>query len=63
MLGFLGGSVVNNPPANAADASSIPGLEQFPGGGHGSRLQHGHSTPMDTVAWRAVVLGVTESQA
>ena len=27
MLGFPGSSVVNNPPANAGDVSSIPGVE------------------------------------
>ena len=26
-LGFLGGSVVKNPPANAGDTGLIPGLE------------------------------------
>ena len=26
---FLGGSVVKNPPANAGDTSSIPGLRRF----------------------------------
>ena len=25
-MGFLGGSVVKNPPANAGDLGSIPGL-------------------------------------
>ena len=29
-LGFPGGSVVKNPPANAEDAGSIPGLRRFP---------------------------------
>ena len=28
--------MVKNPPANAGDASSIPGLERFPGGGNGN---------------------------
>ena len=35
LLGFLGGSVVKNPPANAEDAGDmgqIPGLGGFPGG-------------------------------
>ena len=26
-MGFLGGSVIKNPPANAGDTSSIPGQE------------------------------------
>ena len=63
MLGFSGGSVVNHPPANAGDVSSIPGLERSLGGGNGSPLQHGHSTRIDTEAWRAAVLGVAKSRA
>ena len=38
VAGFLGSSVVKNPPANAADtgnAGSIPGSGRSPGGGHG----------------------------
>ena len=62
-LCFSGGSVVNHPPANAGDVSSIPGLERSLGGGNGSPLQHGHSTRIDTEAWRAAVLGVAKSQA
>ena len=30
-LGFLGGSAVKNPPANAGDMSSIPGWGRSPG--------------------------------
>ena len=37
-LGFPGGSVVKNPPANAGDMSSIPGSERSPGGGNGNPL-------------------------
>ena len=37
---FLGGSVVNNPPANAGDASLIPGLGRSPGEGNGNPLQY-----------------------
>ena len=35
-----GGSVVKNPPANAGDSGSIPGLVRSPGGGHGNPLQY-----------------------
>ena len=35
---FPGGSAVKNPPANAGDAASIPGLERFPGEGSGNPL-------------------------
>ena len=33
-LGFPGGSVVMNPPANAGDVDSIPRLGRAPGGGN-----------------------------
>ena len=36
--GFPGGSVVKNPPANAADAGSIPGLGRCPRVGNGNPL-------------------------
>ena len=59
------GSVVKNPPANAGDAGdpgSIVGSGRSPGGGHGNPLQHSSlENPMDRGAWRASVLGVTES--
>ena len=32
-MGFPGGSVVKNPPANAGDAGSISGSKRFPGEG------------------------------
>ena len=38
-LGFPGGSVIKNPPANAGDAGLIPGLERSPGVGNGNPLQ------------------------
>jgi len=37
-VGFLGGSVVENPPANAGDMSLIPGSGRSPGAGNGSSL-------------------------
>ena len=39
MWGFPGLSMVKNPPANAGDAGSIPGLGKSPGEGNGSPLQ------------------------
>jgi len=37
---------------NAGDAGSIPGLERFPGGGHGNTLQYSClENPMDIGAW------------
>ena len=38
--GLPGGSVVKNPPANAGDLGSIPGLGRSPGEGHGYPLQY-----------------------
>ena len=40
--GFLGGSVVKNPPVNSGDArdkGSIPGSRRFPGGRNGNPVQ------------------------
>ena len=42
-MGFPGGSVIKNLPANAGDAGdlgSIPGLERSPGVGNGNPLQY-----------------------
>ena len=33
--GFPGGSAVKNPPPNAGDVGSVPGLGGSPGGGNG----------------------------
>ena len=38
-MGFPGGSVVKNPPANAGDAGLIPGSGRLPGEGNGNPLQ------------------------
>ena len=58
-MGFPGGSVVKNPPVNAGDAGSIPGLERSPGEGNGNPLL---GNPMDRAAWQRTVHGVTKSQ-
>ena len=64
-MGFPGGTVVKNPPANAGDAGdtgSIPGLGRSPEGGHGNPLQYsclGNS--MDRGAWWAAVHGIAEN--
>ena len=66
LLGFSGGSVVKNPPAEAGDegdAGSIPGSGKSPRGGHGNPLQYScQENPMDTGAWWAIVSGVTKSR-
>ena len=51
-LSFPSGSVVENPPASARDAGSIPGLGSSPGVGNGNPFQYcclGNA--MDRGAW------------
>ena len=55
-VGFLGGSVVKNLPANARDPredpGSIPGLGRSPERGNGHPLQNSClGNPMDRGAW------------
>ena len=51
-MGFLGGSVVKNPPASAGDTGLIPGE------GNGNPLQYAClGNPMDRGAWQATVHG------
>ena len=62
-MGFPGGSVVKNPPANAGDAGSIPGSGRSPGVGNGNPLQYSClGNPMDRGAWWAAVYGVAQSR-
>jgi len=63
-LGFSGGSVVKNPPANVGDAgNSIPGLGRSPEEGNGNPLQYSClGNPMDRGGWQATVHGVTKNQ-
>ena len=65
-LGFQGGTVVKNPPANAGDARDvglIPGLGRYPGGGNGNSLQYSSlRNPMDRGAWQTTVHGVAKSR-
>ena len=64
-MGFPGGTVVKNPPANAGDvrdAGSLPWQGRSLGEGKGNQLQYpGLGNPMDRGARRAVVHGVSES--
>ena len=56
-------SQVKNPPANARDMGSIPGLGRSPGGGHGNPRQYSClENPMDRGAWRATVHRISKSQ-
>ena len=55
-LGFLGGSVVKNPPANAGDVGLIPGLGRSLGKGNGNPPQYSClGNPMNRGAWWATV--------
>ena len=48
-LGFPGGSVVKNPPANAGHLGSTPGSGRSLGEGNGNPLQYFYmKNPMDT---------------
>ena len=59
-MDFPGGSVVKNLPANARDASSIPGSGRSPGGGHGNPRQYSClENPTDRGAWWSTVHGAT----
>ena len=65
-MGFPGGLVVKNLPANAGDTGDsdwFPRLERSPGGGNGSLLQYSClENPTDREAWQATARGVTKSQ-
>ena len=61
MICFLGGSVVKNWPANAADMGSIPGWGRSPGSRSGNPFQYSClENPMDRGTWQAIVHGVTK---
>ena len=65
-LGFLGGSVVKNLPANAGDlrhdSLMIPGLGRFHEEGNGNPLQYSClGNRMGRGTWRTTVHGVTKS--
>ena len=61
-MGFPGGSVVKNPPANAGEVGLIPGMGRSSGGGHGNPLQYSClKNPMDKGAWWPTVHGVTKN--
>ena len=59
-MGFLGGSVAKNPPANAGDTGLIPGSGRSPREGKGNPLHYSClGNPMDRRVWQAIVHGVT----
>ena len=63
LIGFPGGLVVKNLPANAGDSDSIPGLGRSPEVGNGNLLQYTClENPMDRGAWQATAHGIAKSQ-
>ena len=65
-MGFPGGSVVKNLPANAGDARDkglIPGSGRSPGEGAGNPLQYSClENSVDRGAWQTTVHGAAKSQ-
>ena len=65
-MGFPGGALVKNLPANAGDAGdvdSIPGVEGSPRGGNVKPFQYSClENSMHRGAWRATVHGVAKNQ-
>ena len=63
-MGFPGGSVVKNSPANAADTGDVDfihGLRTPPGEGNVCPLQYSClENPMDRGAWQAIVHGIAK---
>ena len=60
-MGFPGGSVVKNLPANAEDMGSIPGSGRFPGERNGNQFQYSClGNLLDREAWWATVYAVTK---
>ena len=60
-LGFPGGSVVKNLPANAGDVGSVSESRRSPGEENVNPLQYSClGNPMDRGAWWATVHGVTK---
>ena len=58
-VGFPGGLVLENPPANARDMGSVSGSGRSPREGNGNFLQYSClENPMDRGAWWAIVHGV-----
>ena len=63
LQGFPGGTVLENPPANAGDSGLIPGSGRFPEKGNGNPFQYSClGNPMDKGAWQATVHGIAKSQ-
>ena len=64
LSGFPGGTEVKNPPINAGDVASSPGLGRSSGEEQSNPFEYSClGNPMDRGAWRAIVHGVAKSQA
>ena len=62
-MGFPGGSVVKNLPADVGDVGSIPGPGRSLGVGNGIALQYScPDKPRDRGAWSATSCSVAKSQ-
>ena len=63
-MGFQGGAVIKNTPANAGDTGDVglsPGLGRSLGERNGNPLQYSClGSPMDRGAWQATVHGVAK---
>ena len=60
-MGFPGGSVVKNPPANAEDTGLIAGSGRSSGGGDGNPLQYSClGNPIDRGTWQTIIHRVTK---
>ena len=60
-MGFSGGSVVKNPPANAGDTDLILGLGRSPEEGNGKPLQYSClGNPTDRGTWWSIVQKVAK---
>ena len=60
-MGFLGGSVVKNLPANAGNTGSIPGSGRSPTDGFGNPLRYSClGNPSDRGAWQATVHSIAK---
>ena len=63
-MGFPGGSVEKNPPADARHMGSIPGQGRSPGEGNGNPSHYSClENPMDRGAWQATVHEVAKELA
>ena len=62
VLIYKSSSAIKNPPANAGDIGSLPGLGRYPGEGSGNPLQYSClGNPMDRGSWGVTVYGITKS--